>query len=197
MFGLVSRFTRLPLTPLMPNQVSAERQEIFKYTARFFFFTFLFYFLIKSHPSPSPHLPEAQALTPPMYTPARQSEGALSSITETSTHALGKKKEFKIARNSLRSPTSHPMSRYAMSPLWHLTLCPVLRDDSHSDTSALGKESSLKPRLLPSQCWMQSKRAVRGRRDVLATCTTAGARLGEWRERNGASGGELPVPLPW
>lgn len=38
MYGLVSHFTRLPLKPLVPNQVSAERQEMFKHTDRFFLF---------------------------------------------------------------------------------------------------------------------------------------------------------------
>ncbi|KAM6343080.1 pre-B-cell leukemia transcription factor 1 isoform 2-T2 [Alca torda] len=83
------------------------------------------------------------------------------------------------------------------STLWRLRLYSVLRSDSHSDTSASGKESSLEPRSLPRQCWTRSKRAVRGRRDVLVARTAAGAGLGEWRERNGAPGGELPVPLPW
>lgn len=73
----------------------------------------------------------------------------------------------------------------------------MLRDNSHSDTSALGKESSLKLRLPHSQCWMQSKHAIHGQRDMLTMRTAAGAGLGERRESNGMSGGELPVPLPW
>lgn len=43
MSGPVSRFTWLPLTPLMPNQVSAARREMFKYTARVFVFFFTFF----------------------------------------------------------------------------------------------------------------------------------------------------------
>lgn len=68
----------------------------------------------------------------------------------------------------------------------------MLRDDSHSDTSALGKESSLKPRLLPRE-------AARGAHIThgLTMCATSGAGAGGVRERNGAPRGELLVPLPW
>lgn len=98
MFGLVSHFTRLPLTPSMPNQVSTERRE-----------------MLKSKP-PLIISPPPQS-TGTHTTHVHTSKKEQGSVTETSTRALGKKKEFKIARNSLRSPTSHPMSRCAMSPL--------------------------------------------------------------------------------
>jgi len=52
MSGPVSRFTWLPLTPLMPNQVSAARQEMFKYTARVVFFLLFFKLKVTLH-----HLP--------------------------------------------------------------------------------------------------------------------------------------------
>lgn len=71
----------------------------------------------------------------------------------------------------------------------------MLRDDSHSDTSALGKENSLKLRLLPPG-------AGRGAHIIVGseTCSPHVPLLGlGWgvRERNGAPRGELLVPLPW